>query len=92
MLPKAKESYALTIPILSKNDVYKSSDTWIDITLGPYAERQIIAEHEKNGSVGILPGTRRKARRDQIWNVQNNVNSARCGWLSGALTIVSLFL
>jgi hypothetical protein len=27
MLPKAKESYALTIPILSKNDAYKSSDT-----------------------------------------------------------------
>ncbi|SHH50679.1 hypothetical protein SAMN04488109_4108 [Chryseolinea serpens] len=39
----------------------------------------------------FFPESRRKAKRDQIWKVQNNVNSARCGWLSGALTMVSLF-
>lgn len=60
MLPKAERGCALTIQILSKNDVYKF-DTCIDIALRPDAERQIIAEHEKNGSVGIHPGTRRKA-------------------------------
>ena len=59
---RQKKRYALTIQILSKNDVYKFFDTCIDITRGPYAERQIIAEHEKNGSVGILPEPRRKAK------------------------------
>jgi hypothetical protein len=37
------------------------------------------------------PNPGAKQKEDQIWKVQNNVNSARCGWLSGALTMVSLF-
>jgi hypothetical protein len=33
-----------------------------------------------------------KQEEDQIRNVQNNVNSGRCGKLSGVLTMASLFL
>lgn len=35
------------------------------------------------------PGAKQEV--DQIRKVQNNVYSERCGWLSDALTIVSLF-